>query len=67
MNFQEFWEKNPIWLHDPYFSESPMIEERAAEYGWNSCKREVIKMLKEYEGYDVHTENVIKLLSKTFS
>lgn len=58
MNFQKFWKENDIWKHDPYISENKDdIEERCAEYGWESCKNEVLKILKGTQERVAYNDN----------
>lgn len=45
MNFDDFWKENDIWKYDPYISESDNIEEKAARYGWEECKQEILKQI----------------------
>ena len=46
MNFNEFWNKHDIWTNDPYISDNPVdLERKCAEYGWNSAKEEILKII----------------------
>lgn len=47
MNFEKWYDNgNGIYSQDPYLSDSDNIEEECARYGWDACKKEVLKVLK---------------------
>ena len=62
MNFDRFWETNDIWKYDPYVSDDLHgIEKRCAEYGWVSCKQEILDILDKYRnsvGVDYAIEEI---------
>ena len=58
MNFQEFWKENDIWKHDPYISDDMVgIEEKCSEYGWNSCKNEILELLEKNKELEFISHN----------